>query len=100
MDTSSIQPVGYSLALSPAISAQEASERRQVMQAAKTVNDSGVLGRNQLVFLVDRKTHRPIIRVEDRQTHAVVFQAPPEYVLRLAENLGNPAQTSDSLADM
>jgi len=99
MDTSSIQPVGYSLPAAPVISAQEASERRQVIQAAQTVNDSGVLGQNQLVFLVDRRTHRPIIRVEDRQTHAVVFQVPPEYVLRLAENLGNPAQTSDSLAD-
>jgi flagellar protein FlaG len=99
MDTSSIQPVGYSLPAAPTVSAREATERRQVMQAARTVNESGILGQNQLVFLVDRTTHRPIIRVEDRQTHAVVFQVPPEYVLRLAQDLGNSPQTSDSLAD-
>ncbi|HUA20751.1 MAG TPA: flagellar protein FlaG [Bryobacteraceae bacterium] len=99
MDTSSIQPVGYSLPASPAVGAQEASERRQVVQAAKTVNESGILGQNQLVFMLDPKTRRPVFRVEDRQTHTVVFQAPPEYVLRLAETLGKPAQTSDLPAD-
>lgn len=101
MSTSSIQPVGYSLPSVPSVpvSVQEAAERRKVMQAAKAVNESGVLGQNQLVFLVDRATHRSIIRVEDRDTHAVIFQAPPEYVLRLAEDLGKPSQISDSLAD-
>jgi len=59
------------------------------MQAAKAINESGELGKNQLVFSVDRQTHRPIIRVEDRETHEVVFQIPPEYLIRLAENLGS-----------
>jgi len=36
---------------------------------------------------VDRQTRRPIIRVEDRDTHEVVLQLPPEYVLRLADSL-------------
>ena len=57
------------------------------MQAAKSVNDSGLLGNNELVFSVDRQTHRPIIRVEDKETHEIVFQAPPEYVLNLAQSL-------------
>lgn len=99
MGTPSIQPVGYSLLASPSLGVQDTAERRQVMQAAKAVNDSGILGQNQLVFLVDRATHRPIIRVEDRDTHAVIFQVPPEYVLRLAEDLGRPSQISDPLAD-
>ena len=99
MDTSSIQPVGYTLPSTSTISAAEATQRRQVVQAAKAVNDSGILGQNELVFMVDRQTHRPIIRVEDRETHTVVFQVPPEYVLRLAADLGNPAQTTGGLAD-
>ncbi len=67
---------------------QSAAERRQVSQAVKAVNESGVLGRNQLVLSVDSQTHRPIIRIEDRETHELVQQIPPEYVLQLAENLG------------
>jgi len=99
MDTSSIQPVGYALPSAPAVSGSQAAERRQVIQAAKAVNESGILGQNELVFLMDRQTHRPIIRVEDRETHAVVLQVPPEYVLRLAADLDNPANRADSLAD-
>ena len=70
----------------------EAAQRRQLLQATKAVNESGVLGQNQLVFLLDRQTHRAVIRVEDRTTHQVVTQIPPEYVLRLAQDLGNSAQ--------
>ena len=69
--------------------AGQSAERRQVSQAAKAVNESGVLGRNQLVLSVDSQTHRPIIRIEDRETHELVQQIPPEYVLQLAENLGS-----------
>ena len=37
---------------------EEAAQRRQLVQAAKSVNASGTLGENQLVFAVDRHTHR------------------------------------------
>ena len=87
MDVSTIGFVGNLFAPSGAPTAEQAAERRQVIQAVKTVNQSGQLGRNQLVFLVDSQTHRPIIRVEDRETHELVLQIPPEYVLRLAEDL-------------
>jgi uncharacterized FlaG/YvyC family protein len=59
------------------------------LQAAKTVNESGVLGENQLVFMVDRQTHRPVVKVVDRNTQEVISQIPPEYVLRLAQDLGS-----------
>ena len=79
----------------------EAAQRREVIQAARSVNESGLLGQNQLVFLVDRATHRPIIRVEDRETHEVLLQLPPEYVLRLAQDLQTgSAQISSPVADM
>ena len=61
-------------------------------EVVSAVNESGVLGQNQLVFLVDRQTHQPIIRVEDRETHEVLLQLPPEYVLRLAEELRNASK--------
>jgi uncharacterized FlaG/YvyC family protein len=70
------------------VPAAEKVQRRQLMQAAKTVNESGLFGNNQIVFAVDSATHRPVIRIEDRDTHEVIQQLPPEYVLELAQNLG------------
>ncbi len=88
----SIQSAASSSANSSQVSLPEAAQRRQLLQATKAVNESGALGQNQLVFLLDRQTHRAVIRVEDRTTHQVVTQIPPEYVLRLAQDLGNSAQ--------
>jgi uncharacterized FlaG/YvyC family protein len=70
---------------------QEVAQRRQLVQAAKSINVSGVLGQNQLVFSVDPSTHRMVMRVENRDTHEVVLQVPPEYVMRLAQDLGPPS---------
>lgn len=66
---------------------EEAAQRRQLVQAAKSVNASGTLGENQLVFAVDPDTHHIIMRVENRDTHEVVLQVPPETVLQMAEEL-------------
>ena len=87
MEISSIKPSGYAVQQPASLSPDQAAHRRQLMQAAKSVNESGLLGNNELVFSVDRQTHRPIIRVEDKETHEIVFQAPPEYVLNLAQSL-------------
>ena len=101
MDISSIKPSGSSsIPPSSQVYPNQAAERRQLLQAMKSVNESGELGQNELVFLVDRETHRPIIRVEDRQTHEVLFQVPPQYVLNLAQSLSaSSAQTSDQAVD-
>jgi uncharacterized FlaG/YvyC family protein len=66
---------------------EEAAQRRQVVQAAKSINASGTLGENQLVFAVDPDTHRIIMRVENRNTHEIVLQIPPETVLQMADQL-------------
>jgi len=87
MDVSSILPATASLAAASPVSMEQAAERRQLIRAARAVNASGTLGRNELVFAVDSETRRPVIRVEDRETHEVLFQVPPEYVLRLAQDL-------------
>jgi uncharacterized FlaG/YvyC family protein len=79
----------------------EAAQRRQLIEAGKTVNESGSLGKNQIVFSVDRATHRPIIRIEDRVTHEVILQLPAEYLLRLAADIhSDSAQVTSLSADM
>jgi flagellar protein FlaG len=100
MDVSSIGVVGSLAAPSASTTnptAQQAAQRRQLVQAVKAVNDSGQLGRDQLVFLIDSHTRRPIIRVEDRETHEVVMQIPPEYVLRLAQELNTDSPQTTAL---
>ena len=93
MDITSLQlAAAASTPPSRQVSAQEAAGRRQLLQAAKSVNESGILGQNQLQFIMDRLTHRAVIRVVDPATHQVVSQIPPEYVLRLAQDLGSSAK--------
>jgi uncharacterized FlaG/YvyC family protein len=92
MVITSLQPAASSASASPQVSVQEAAQRRQLLQATKSVNDSGVLGQNQLEFFLDRQTHRPVIRIVDRTTQQVISQIPPEYVLQLAQDLGTSAK--------
>jgi len=99
MDITSLQPAVSLAAASSQVSVAEAAQRRQLLQAANSVNESGVLGQNQLVFLLDRQTHRAVIRVVDRTTHQVVSQIPPEYVLQLAQDLGSSAKVIASEDD-
>jgi uncharacterized FlaG/YvyC family protein len=92
MNISSSNPSASSIVrVAVNVAPEEASERRQLVQAAKSVNVSGVLGQNQLVFAVDPSTKRMVMRVENRYTHEVVLQVPPEYVMRLAQDLGPPS---------
>ena len=100
MEISSAMP---SVDLLPQASQVPAAEKaqRQLAQAANTVNQSGLFGKNEIVFSVDRATHRPIIRIEDRETHEVILQLPPEYVLRLAQDIHiGSAQIMSLPADM
>jgi uncharacterized FlaG/YvyC family protein len=86
-----ISPINHNTALpvaAPAIPAERAAENREVIQAVKAVNSAGFFGdQNELAFQLDPKTHRVLIRVINRKTKEVVDQYPPEYILRLAEDL-------------
>jgi flagellar protein FlaG len=89
MDILSLHHAGHAL---PAVTAPSPTENlaqnREVIQAVKAVNAAELLGQNnELTFLFDRDTQRPIIRLVDRKTGAVIRQIPPEYVLRMAEDL-------------
>jgi uncharacterized FlaG/YvyC family protein len=88
MEISSIHPGVYSGAEANSVSPQEAAQRRELIQAANTVNASGVFGeQNELVFVLNPGTRQMIVRLVDRKTGEVKRQVPPEYVLRLATDL-------------
>ena len=63
-------------------------QRKQLIQAVHEVNKSEMLGdENELTFVLDRTTRKAVVRVVNRQTREVVFQLPPDYVLRMADDL-------------
>jgi flagellar protein FlaG len=65
----------------------KAAENREVVQAVKALNSTEMFGDNELDFQRDPQTHRMVVRVLNRKTQEVVSQVPPEYVLRLAEDM-------------
>ena len=88
MEISAIHAGVYPSAESNAVSPQEGAQRRELIQAAKTVNASGVFGdQNELVFVLNPGTRQMIVRLVDRKTGEVKRQVPPEYVLQLAADL-------------
>jgi len=61
---------------------------RELIQAVRVVNATGLFGRdNDLSFALDAETRGPVLRIVDRGTRAVIRQLPPGEVLRLAERL-------------
>jgi uncharacterized FlaG/YvyC family protein len=74
----------------PAVPAPLRAEQDQLIKAVKAVNGAQVFGENtELVFVLDRHTRRPLLRLVDRKTHEVIRQVPPESVLRLAVSLSD-----------
>ncbi|MBL8220604.1 MAG: flagellar protein FlaG [Bryobacterales bacterium] len=79
-------------ALAAAMTQQTQSERqaenRELIQAVRALNGAEVFGQSQeLQFMMDRETRRPIVKMVDRKTGEVVAQIPAENVLRLARKL-------------
>ena len=94
MEIAPMQRPGAVLAAPTApVDTQRAAETREVIQAVRAVNAAELLGTNsELTFLVDRGTQRPVIRLVDKETRDVIQQIPPEYVLRMAEDLHQRAE--------
>jgi flagellar protein FlaG len=77
-------------AVAPTIPAEQAAQNRQVVQAVKAVNNTEMFGQDrELEFQKDAATNRMVVRVIDRKTKEVLSQVPPEYLLRLAQDLGS-----------
>jgi len=66
-----------------------AAQNRELIQAVKSVNAAQHFGLdNELTFIMDRYTQRPVIRVVNSKTKEVIQQIPPKYVLELARREG------------
>jgi uncharacterized FlaG/YvyC family protein len=89
MDVNAVNPGAHALSapVQP-IPAEQAAANRDVVQAVKALNATEMFGQgNELTFQMDAQTKRMVIRVINRLTNEVVSQVPPEYVLRLSEDL-------------
>jgi uncharacterized FlaG/YvyC family protein len=92
MDISSINRLAQPLAAAaPVAPLGQPAEYREIIQAVKALNAAEMFGQqNELLFHMDRQAHRIVLQVVNRQTQEVVTQVPPEYILRLAEDLRHP----------
>ena len=64
-------------------------ENRELIRSVKGIDASDLFGEGrELTFALDRDTKRPVVRVVDQQTGEILWQSPPEYMLRLAQTLG------------
>jgi len=89
MDITGVNGVGAIPTATPApVAPEQVAENRDIVQAVKAVNAAQSFGdNNEITFMMDRNTKQPVIRIINRTTKEVVEQIPPEYVLRLAEEL-------------
>ena len=64
------------------------AESRELIRAVMKLNEAEKFGKDsEMTFLLDRETGRPVVRIIDKRTREVIQQFPPEYVLRLADEL-------------
>jgi hypothetical protein len=88
-----IAPVSH-VAQAPAAVSDTASptwlvQNREMIRSIKGIDAPELFGEGrELAFAVDWDTKRPVVRVVNTQTGEVLFQSPPEYMLKLAQALG------------
>ncbi len=88
MDVTGIHRVEQAAPTSVAAPVDHAAEARDLVRAVKALNQTEMFGQdNELEFQRDPASRRMIARVVNRKTKEVVSQVPPEYVLRLAQDL-------------
>ena len=87
MEIGSIDSHAPPVVLSGAALPPEArTEQVQLIKAVKAVNAAELFGQNtELMFVLDRITKRPLLRLVDIRTKEVIRQVPSEYVLRMAQ---------------
>ncbi|MDR3703264.1 MAG: flagellar protein FlaG [Candidatus Sulfopaludibacter sp.] len=79
----------------PEIHAEQGPQNRSIVRAIKALNETESVGPgNYLTFQRDPSSKRMVIQLVNRETHDIVAQIPPEYVMRLAEDLKQPQAES------
>jgi flagellar protein FlaG len=67
---------------------EQVRERQELIQAVKAVNAAQMFGtENELTFVFDRHTGKPVVRIVNRETRELVNQIPQQYLLELAQGL-------------
>ncbi|NWF84574.1 MAG: flagellar protein FlaG [Bryobacteraceae bacterium] len=90
MEVGKINPMTElpALSVTQPLSPQQRLEQVQLVQAVESVNEAELLGQGrELTFALDRQTKKPVLRIVDKETKEIIRQIPPEYVLRLADEL-------------
>lgn len=88
MDINSIGRSVQPLAAASVAPVEHTAEHHEIVQAVKALNATEMFGQeNELLFQMDHQARRVVIKVINRNTREVLCQVPPEYVLRLAEDL-------------
>lgn len=65
---------------------QSPAAQKELIQAVKAVNASGMMGEeNELTFIIDRKAGIAVVRVVNKESGDVVLQIPNEQVVKMAE---------------
>jgi len=87
-----IVPVSHPGQIAPAAVPAQApnwlAENRELIRNVKEVDAAALFGEgSELSFARDPETKRPVVRVINRQTGEVMWQAPPEYLLQVARTL-------------
>ena len=87
MEIGPLQNDRQNIAIAPVSTRPEVvAQNRELIQAVKSANAAEHFGvNNELTFLLDRHTLRPIIRLVNTKTREVIQQIPAEYVLELAK---------------
>jgi flagellar protein FlaG len=92
MEIHALYGVSQTLPIDPAPKLREQADAQQaVVAAVRALNKSELLGSDrELQFTRDSETQKMVIRIVDSQSGDVVGQIPPETVLRILANLGQP----------
>ncbi|MBI4891086.1 MAG: flagellar protein FlaG [Acidobacteria bacterium] len=70
------------------VSPQQREEQSRLIHAVESVNEAQLFGEgNELRFVIDRRTKRPVMRIVNKETQEVVRQIPAESVLRMAAEI-------------
>jgi flagellar protein FlaG len=74
----------------PVSTTEQPTQTRDIVQAVKALNATEMFGENnELIFQMDQQSKRMVVQIVNRQTKEVLSQIPPEYILRLSEDLKN-----------
>jgi len=89
MDVTAVQaPVLAPVQADNAAVKENLSRHRELIQAVRALNKAESFGKdNELTFVIDPHSRRPLLRIVNRETKEVLTQIPPERALRLAEGL-------------